>query len=110
MKGAAFATVIVTWLSVIIYLIQIAKVLKLNLMAFFPLVKIAKNAILTVICSIICVLIIKLGNSTIPFLLTGGVVFTVAYLFLGRKIGVILDYDVQLVREMLTDLLSRFKK
>ena len=110
MKGAAFATVIVTWLSVIIYLIQIAKVLKLNLMAFFPLVKIAKNAILTVICSIICVLIIKLGNSTIPFLLTGGVVFTVAYLFLGRKIGVILDYDVQLAREMLTDFFSRFKK
>jgi len=110
MKGAAMATVIVTWLSVIIYLILIAKVLKLNLRAFFPLGKIAKNAILTIICAFFCMLIIKLGKSTIPFLLAGGVVFMIAYLFLGKKTGVILDYDIQLLKGIFTDTFNRLKK
>jgi len=110
MQGAAIATVIVTWLSVIIYLIQIAKVLKLNLRAFFPLEKIAKTAILTVICAFFCVLIIKLGKSTIPFMLAGGIVFMIAYLFLGKATGVILDYDIQLLKGIFTDTIKRLKR
>ncbi|MBP7334133.1 MAG: polysaccharide biosynthesis C-terminal domain-containing protein, partial [Candidatus Cloacimonas sp.] len=110
MKGAAMATVIVTWLSVIIYLILIGKVLKLNLRAFFPLGKIAKNALLTIICAFFCMLIIKLGKSTIPFLLAGGIVFMIAYLFLGKKTGVILDYDIQLLKGIFTDAFNRLKK
>ncbi|HOU25999.1 MAG TPA: polysaccharide biosynthesis C-terminal domain-containing protein, partial [Candidatus Cloacimonas sp.] len=110
MKGAAIATVIVTWLSVMIYLIQIAKVLKLKLLDFFPIGKITKNALVTIISLFLSFLIIWLGKQNLLFVAIGGIVFILSYLLLGRKTGVILDYDVQLAKELINDLKGKFKK
>ena len=109
-KGAAIATVIVTWLSVMIYLIQIAKVLKLKLLDFFPIGKITKNALVTIISLFLSFLIIWLGKQNLLFVAIGGIVFILSYLLLGRKTGVILDYDVQLAKELINDLKGKFKK
>ena len=110
MKGAAVATVIVTWISVIIYLFQIAKVLKLDLHAFFPAVRIGKNAILTLLSAFLCALIIHFSKQSIPIIITAGLVFVINYYIMGRKMGVILDYDVQLVKGFIGDFIGRFKK
>ncbi|MEN6445217.1 MAG: oligosaccharide flippase family protein [Candidatus Cloacimonas sp.] len=110
MKGAAIATVIVTWLSVIIYLIQIAKVLKLKLLDFFPLKKIARTAFVTIISLFLSFLIIWLGKQNLLFVAIGGIVFILSYLLLGRITGVILDYDIQLAQELIYDLKGKFKK
>lgn len=110
MKGAAIATVIVTWLSVIIYLIQISKVLKLKLLDFFPLKKIARTAFVTIISLFLSFLIIWLGKQNLLFVAIGGIVFILSYLLLGRITGVILDYDIQLAQELIYDLKGKFKK
>ena len=34
----------------------------------------------------------------------------IAYLFLGKKTGVILDYDIQLLKGIFTDTFNRLKK
>jgi len=80
------------------------------LLDFFPIGKITKNALVTIISLFLSFLIIWLGKQNLLFVAIGGIVFILSYLLLGRKTGVILDYDVQLAKELINDLKGKFKK
>ncbi len=110
MKGAALATVIVTWLSVIVYLVQMKSILKLKLKDYFPLEKIAKTLFVTMISSIIIIPVIRLIHIPLLSMFLGGVIFLMVYLLTGRWFGVILNYDLQTIVSLGKDILRSIDK
>jgi len=110
MRGAALATVIVTWISVLLYLIQMKSILKLKLRDYFPMWKIAKTLLATIITGLISIPVIHYIHPPIFSMIAGGTLFVVVFLLLGRWFGVILNYDLQLVGNLARDALNRIKK
>lgn len=110
MQGAALATVLVTWLSVTVYLIIMKSVLKLKLKAFFPWPKLGKTLLVTLICGLLAYPLANTGSVPIIKLILGSAFFFLTFLIIGKLTGVILDYDLQLVFGFLKDGLKRIKK
>ena len=109
MAGPAIATVIVTYLSVTIYLIMTHTMLKLPLLKLFPV----KQLALTMTVALISGVITYFCTVTIfPFivkLLVASAVFAVIYAFLGYVLGAILPYDIQLIRSFSQDLQKKLR-
>ncbi len=110
MAGAALATVIVSWLSVAFYLVIMKQVLKLELRSYFPWRKLGKTLLVTMLCGIITYPVASIGSQPIIQLIFGSLFFSMAFLVFGKLLGVILDYDLQLVVSFLKDGLKRIKK
>lgn len=106
MQGAAIATVVVTWLSMLLYLLQMKGILKLQLRSFFPWTKIAKTCAAAMLASLTSLPVINFFSIPLLSMFLGGTVFVVVYLLLGRLFGVILDYDLQLISSMLKESAS----
>lgn len=110
MKGAAYATVLVTWLSVIIYLLMMKSTLHIRLRLYFPLDKLIRNAWITVIAISVCYPVSRLFSLDILNMLFGGVLFMGVYFFAGRIFGVILNCDIELVQSFITDARTKVLK
>ncbi|PKN73232.1 MAG: hypothetical protein CVU50_04350 [Candidatus Cloacimonetes bacterium HGW-Cloacimonetes-3] len=110
MKGAAYATVLVTWLSVGLYLLMMKSLLKLRLRDYFPMGKVMRTALVTLISALICLPVLHI--SMFPFLnmLIGGMLFASLYVVLGMLFGAILSCDVKLVWDMGRDVLAKVKR
>ena len=110
MKGAAYATVLVTWLSVALYLVMMKSILRLRLRDYFPMGKVIRTAIATLLAALICLPLLHI--TSIPFLnmMIGGMLFTALYIVLGRLMGAILSYDVKLVLDIAKDVLAKVKR
>ncbi|MDD3236048.1 MAG: polysaccharide biosynthesis C-terminal domain-containing protein, partial [Candidatus Cloacimonetes bacterium] len=110
MKGAAYATVLVTWLSVALYLVMMKSILRLRLRDYFPMGKVIRTAIATLLAALICLPLLHI--TSIPFLnmMIGGMLFTALYIVLGRLMGAILSYDVNLVLDIAKDALAKVKR
>ena len=108
MMGAAIATVIVTWLSVALYLHWIKNKLQLSLKALFPVKAIVKTALVAAAAGLLSagVLWIFGGDWGFQFLSLG--VYLISYLGLGRLLNAILPYDVDYVRNLAAQTLARF--
>lgn len=107
MKGAAIATVIVTWISVIIYLAQMKVVLKLRLQKLFPLIKIAKTALSAVLAAIPCLILQHRISQPVLRMILVGSLFSATYLLFSRISGALLPYDVSLGLDFLKDIKKR---
>jgi peptidoglycan biosynthesis protein MviN/MurJ (putative lipid II flippase) len=110
MKGAALATVAVTWLSVIVYLIQMKSILKLKLRDYFPLEKIGKTLAVTIVSGFACYPLMPLIHTPLLRMLTCGLVFIAVYMLLGRGFGIILNYDLQIIVSLGKDMLRSINK
>lgn len=104
MQGAAYATVTVTWLAVLIYLLLIHTDLKLKLSMLFPIGKIIRTALLTIISALPVYALFMLIDSSLLRVIFGSGWFVLSYLVLGRLGGVILDCDLAFVKSILNDL------
>lgn len=96
MQGAALATVLVTWITVAIYLIQMKHFLHLKLGSFFPLSKIISTFMVSVFAGLLCYPLTLVTASPIFSLTLCGSFYLLSFLVFGRLSGVILDYDLAL--------------
>jgi len=97
MQGAALATVIVTWLSVALYMLQMKGILHINLGNFFPVTKILKTFGVTILAGLVTYPLIRILPNPFITMAVSGLTFSTAYLLLGRWLGVILDYDLDIL-------------
>jgi len=104
MKGAALATVIVTWISVIVYLIQIKLILKLHLRSLFPIGKIARTALAAMLAALPCILVLVYIPQLLLRMILVGLLYFAGYYLAGRFSGAILPYDINLALDVLKDI------
>jgi O-antigen/teichoic acid export membrane protein len=110
MMGAALATVIVSWLSVCIYMGWIRNKLRLNLGELFPFKAIIKTAVAVLfagLASLLCFWII--GRDWWAQLLAAAV-FSIIFLLVGRVINAILPYDIDYIRLLVNQVKARLIK
>jgi len=101
MIGAAISTVIVSWLSVAIYLYWIKNSLKLSLTELFPLPAIGKTALAVTISALISLSVLWIFGKSWIFQIVALVVFIIAYFLSGKALNAILPYDIQYIKQLL---------
>jgi len=109
MKGAAIATVVVTWMSVLLYLLQMRYILHIRLADYFPLTKILKNLSIAVIVGAVALPFTLVNTSNLMILLITCIMYCIVYVFFGMIYGVILPYDVATAKSFLFETLNRRK-
>lgn len=110
MMGAAVATVIVTWLSVVLYLTWMKLLLKLDLAALLPLRAIARTAAATAVAGLATYGILTwLGLGWLG-LAVGLVVFTAVYFAAGLAFKAILPYDIGLAKDLVASSRKLIRK
>lgn len=103
MKGAAIATVVVTWMSVFLYLLQMKYLLHLRLADYFPLGRISKNLLVSVVAGAVAFPFTLLNVPYITQLLMTGSVYVLIYALFGIISGVILPYDIAMAKSFAFD-------
>lgn len=109
MAGAAFATLAVSWLIVVIYLLQMRVQLKLKLTKMFPLWQLFKNLLAALLpCFIVLPLMSPIEHNLIRMLL-GGSLYMLMYFITAYIFKVILPYDLSLALDFAGGLLRKIK-
>lgn len=101
MIGAAISTVIVSWLSVAIYLYWIKNSLKLNLIELFPLPAIGKTALSVTISALLSLSVLWIFGKGWLFQILALLAFIICYFFTGKALNAILPYDIQYIKQLL---------
>ncbi|HPF08539.1 MAG: oligosaccharide flippase family protein [Candidatus Cloacimonetes bacterium] len=101
MKGAAWATVIVSWLILLVYLWQIKYPLELKLSALFPIPQLIRNAICALLPLAAVIPISALISSSFIRMIVGGSLYMLLYLGVCRLLRVILPIDVDFALSLL---------
>ncbi|MCB5258087.1 MAG: oligosaccharide flippase family protein [Candidatus Cloacimonadaceae bacterium] len=101
MIGAAIATVIVSWLSVTIYLYWIKNSLKLNLRELFPLPAIGKTALSVTISALLSLSVLWIFGRSWVLQIIALLIFIISYYFTGKALNAILPYDIQYIKQLL---------
>jgi len=101
MIGAAISTVIVSWISVAIYLYWTKNSLKLSLTELFPLPAIGKTALAVTISALISLSVLWIFGKSWIFQIVALVVFIIAYFLIGKALNAILPYDIQYIKQLL---------
>lgn len=110
MMGAVIATVTVTWLSVGIYLYWIRRVLRFDLAELFPLKALFKTALVVIFATLIAYSVFWILGDAWILQFIALAVFLGVYLGLGKLLNVILPYDIEYVKKLLSQFKTRFIK
>jgi len=102
--------VVVTWLIVAIYLLQMKSILQLKLSSFFPLRKIISAFLVSVFAGLLCYPLTKINTSPMISLTLCGSFYLTSFLVFGKLSGVILDYDLALVLSFFKTAKQRLSK
>jgi O-antigen/teichoic acid export membrane protein len=108
-RGPAFAAVIVTYITVLLYLFLIKHKLKIKLLNLFPVPAILKTALAAVLAAVITYPVISLESNIILQITTGTVLFVTIFYFAARATGAILDYDRDVVKELTKTYISKLR-
>jgi O-antigen/teichoic acid export membrane protein len=109
MKGAAYATVAVSWLIVLVYLWQMRFCLKLKLLSLFPPLSLALNLLAAIVPILFVIPVSGLIRNSFWRMIGGGSLYTVCYLLAALGLKVIKPYDIQLARDFALGILRRNK-
>ena len=107
MKGAALATVAVSWLIVIVYLWQMRYSLQLKLWELFPPISLALNLVAAILPVLIIIPLSGMIDTHFLRMILGGSGYLVLYLILAYILRVIKDYDIRMLGEFLQGLVRR---
>lgn len=110
MMGAALATVIVTWISVFLYLYWMKISLRLRLRDYYTPMPVILTSASVLGAGIMTWLAIRALGSTTLAQLIGLVVFGFSYLALGWLLKAIRPYDLDLVKSLLRDAVARLRR
>lgn len=110
MRGAAYATVMVSWLILVVYLLQMRFQLGLRLLALFPILRLLKTLAVAILAAILT--LISLSPSLQGFwrLALGSILYFALYVPLAFVSKVLLPCDLILVRDFSLSLIQRLKK
>ncbi len=110
MKGAAIATVIVSWQMALIYLWQMKHYLKVKINRFFPWLKMLFSFAVAILPALMILPFIKLIE--IPFLrmTVFGTIYMAIYYFIARALKLIRSDDVNMALELLSSLTGYKRK
>ncbi len=109
MQGAAFATVIVSWLILIVYLIQMRFQLGLKLLQLFPLWRLIKNLVVAVLSAFITLYLVSGIAGDFLRMMFGALLYMSLYFILGYFCKVILPCDIQFALSFITKITKRAK-
>jgi O-antigen/teichoic acid export membrane protein len=107
-RGPAFAAVLVTYLTVALYLFLIKHTLKLRLLSLFPLRAILKTMLAALLAAALTYPVIRLSGNIFLQFVSGTILFTILYYYIARLTGAILDYDRDFVKDLVRTFISRF--
>lgn len=107
MMGAALATVLVTWLSTLLYLYWIHKKLGLALRGLFPLEALVRTASTTALAGLAALLPLLILGQAWAFQILALLVFVLAYFFFGKALGAILPYDIDWFKAFLSSTVKK---
>ncbi len=108
-KGPAFSTMAVTYITVSIYLVLISTKLKLSLGQLFPFTALIRTAIASVICGALCLPLLLINLNYLWEFLLGSGLFITAYYFIGMLTKAILPYDKQVVLSIVSGTYKKLK-
>lgn len=109
MSGAAYATVVVSWLIVAVYLWQMRVYLKLKLLSLFPISSLITNLVAAIIPILLVVPVSRLMRNSFWRMILGGSLYAFGYLVIALLMKVIKPYDVLLAKEFALGILRRHK-
>ncbi|MCB5260154.1 MAG: oligosaccharide flippase family protein [Candidatus Cloacimonetes bacterium] len=107
MKGAAIATVLVSWLILLVYLWQMRFCLKIKLLSLFPPSSLLRNLLAALIPVVVVIPLAHLIHLSVLRMILGGCIYMFLYLVAARILKVIQPYDIQLVKEFASDVIKR---
>ncbi len=107
MIGPAVSTVAVSYLSVVSYLILIPGMIKIPLRELFPLSALAKTMAASLASGLIVYYASSMLDGPVLRLSVGFASFGVSYFLIGRLLGALLPYDLNLARAFVLDLLRK---
>jgi len=110
MMGAAIATVVVTWISVGIYLFWIKSKLQLDLRELFPLKAILRTLVAVLLAGLASAATLWTFGRAWGAQLLSAAVFIMAYLALARFLNAILPYDVEYAVKLLDQAKARMTR
>ena len=109
MMGAALATVIVTWLSVGVYLLWMKTQLRLRLKDFFALLQVFKTAAATLGAGLVAYLILRFCSNIYIAYSAALIAFCLLYLLLGYQFKAIHPYDIELAKSFVISFFNQKK-
>ncbi len=108
MMGAALATVVVTWLSTLLYLYWIQKKLGLKLRSLFPLEALIRTALATALAGLAALAPLLIFGAAWGLQILALLVFLLAYFWLGKALGAVLPYDIDWFKSLLSSAVKKF--
>jgi O-antigen/teichoic acid export membrane protein len=110
MSGAAWATVLVTWISVVLYLVSMKITLGIYLRDYFPIRSVLLTALTAGLAAWLCYPWRYITSYNISNIIVGGTLYCMAFYIIGKLLGVILKYDDRLVIDMIKDFGRKIKR
>lgn len=110
MMGAVTATVIVTWLSVALYLYWMRHKLGLDLTELFPLKALLKTLLVSGISALPAYAVFWIFGRGWAFQFVALFVYLVTFVVLGKLSNAILPYDIEYAQKLWAQFKSRFVK
>lgn len=110
MMGAAVATVIVTWLAAIMYVIWMKTNLHLKLRDFFSLLPIVRTTLACLVAGILAYVCMTIITYKVLSQIIALILFTASYLVIGYWLKAILPYDVSTLKSFVLNLKHRIVK
>ena len=110
MMGAVIATVIVTWLSVALYLYWMRHKLGLDLTELFPLKALLKTLLVAGISALPAYVVFWIFGRGWAFQFVALFVYLVTFVVLGKLSNAILPYDIEYAQKLWAQFKSRFVK
>ncbi|MDP2173501.1 MAG: oligosaccharide flippase family protein [Candidatus Cloacimonadaceae bacterium] len=110
MMGAALATVIVTWISVLLYLFWMKTSLGLRIRDYYTPLPVIRTAASVLGAGLMTWLLIMGMEYSLLSQFIGFFLFMTAYLILGWVFKAIQPYDIDLVKSLLRDGIARLRK
>ncbi|NLH93140.1 MAG: oligosaccharide flippase family protein [Candidatus Cloacimonetes bacterium] len=110
MMGAVIATVIVTWLSVALYLYWMRHKLGLDLTELFPLKALLKTLLVAGISALPAYVVFWIFGRGWAFQFVALFVYLATFVVLGKLSNAILPYDIEYAQKLWAQFKSRFVK
>lgn len=110
MQGAAWATVIVSWLILLVYLWQIKYSLKMQLRRLFPVPSMLLNLLAAILPAILVVPLAAQVQHSFGRMILGGTLYVLLYFAIAWLMRVIKPYDLALAVDIAKALINRVKR
>jgi O-antigen/teichoic acid export membrane protein len=109
-KGPAISAIVVTYITVAVYLYLIINKLKIKLSNLFPTSALLRTALSSIICAIISLSALSLKVYIVWQFIIGAVIYALCYFLISILLKAILPYDLVVLKSILNSIINKFKR